>query len=164
MKIKLPGLIFFFLITGFAQAQSQLVTDTLGRLSAKFPSKPVSIPEDILVTKGSDSVSYVLSFTSLLQPGIDSATIESRTIMPEFYDDLKEMLEDGLKLKLEKFELGMFNGFRSYKTHSDSNNKEQVFIYAILIVDKMYTLMSIVPKGSSTKGKDLFFSSAMLVK
>ncbi len=135
------------------------------RISVKFPNEPKEVVAGTFITHDKDSVGYVLTVVDFVAvAGIDSVALAPMKDTPEFAAQLKQGMGSSLPgVTLDDFTLGKWKGFTSYTTKGiNSAQKTKMYLFMVLIGNKMYSLSAVVPDSRSTKGRDDFFASLTL--
>jgi hypothetical protein len=135
------------------------------RISVKFPGEPKEVIAGTFAAHDKDSVGYALTVVDFVTvAGIDSVTLAPMKDTPEFAAQLKQGMGSSLPgVTLDDFKIGKWKGFSSYTTTGvSSTQKTKMYMFMVLIGNKMYSLSSVVPDGRSAKGKDDFFASLTL--
>jgi hypothetical protein len=163
-------IIWLFIITfvsvTFVYAQDAWVHHMAdNRISVKFPNEPKEVMAGTFATHDKDSVGYALTVVDFVTvAGIDSVTLAPMKDTPQFAAQLKQGMGSSLPgFVLDDFIIGKWKGFTSYTTAGvNSAQKTKMYLFMVLIGNKMYSLSNVVPDGKSTKGCDQFFSSLTL--
>lgn len=135
------------------------------RISVKFPNEPKEVIAGTFATHDKDSVGYALTVIDFVTAaGIDSVTLAPMKDTPEFAAQLKQGIGSSLPgVVLDDFTIGKWKGFSSYSTAGvNSSQKTKMYMFMVLIGNKLYSLSTVAPAGKSTKGRDNFFSSLTL--
>jgi hypothetical protein len=166
MKKTLWLFIITFVCVTFVYAQDGWVSHKAdNRISVKFPDEPKEVVAGTFATHDKDSVGYALTVIDFVAvAGIDSVTLAPLKDTPQFAAQLKQGMGSSLPgVVLDDFTIGKWKGFTSYTTAGVSSaQKTKMYMFMVLIGNKMYSLSTVVPDGKSPKGRDNFFSSLTL--
>jgi len=153
----------------FALAQATWTTYKAdNRISVKFPNQPKEVIPGTFISLdkiGKDSVGYGITIVDFEKvAGIDSTALAPIKATPEFATQLKIGMKQSLPdIDLQDFKIGTWKGFTSYSTTGNSPSKKQtMYLFMVLVGNKMYSLSAIVPEAAVTAGRDQFFSSLTL--
>jgi hypothetical protein len=166
MKKTIGLFIITFVCVTIGYAQDGWVSHKAdNRISVKFPGEPKEVIAGTFATHDKDSLGYALTVVDFVTvAGIDSVTLAPMKDTPEFAAQLKQGMGSSLPgVALDDFTIGKWKGFTSYTTTGvSSTQKTKMYMFMVLIGNKMYSLSTVVPDGRSTKGRDNFFSSLTL--
>jgi hypothetical protein len=166
MKRTIWLFIITFVCVTFVYAQDGWVSHKAdNRISVKFPGEPKVVIAGTFATHDKDSLGYALTVIDFVAvAGIDSVTLAPLKDTPQFAAQLKQGMGSSLPgVVLDDFTIGKWKGFTSYTTAGvSSTQKTKMYMFMVLIGNKMYSLSTVVPDGKSSKGRDNFFSSLTL--
>ncbi len=135
------------------------------RISVKFPNEPKEVVAGTYAAHDKDSVAYVFTMVDfVVVANIDSVALAPMKDTPDFAAELKKGINASLpNVALEDFKIGKWKGFSSYSTTGvNSVQKTKMYMFMVLIGNKMYSLSAVVPDNVSTRGRDDFFASLAL--
>ncbi|MGZ3764913.1 MAG: hypothetical protein ACXVA2_09625 [Mucilaginibacter sp.] len=166
MKKILVILFALVFIVNLAHAQKDWVTYKIDNIvSVKFPGEPKESAKGSFTFTANDNTEYGISIEDFVaQLGIDSTRLAEDKNTPEFLSFMKEKIGSRLHdATIEDFEVDTWKGFTSYTNVVTGISKRvKMYIFMVLIGNKMYSLVAIIPDGVNTKVRDDFFSSLIL--
>src|ERR1700744_642124 len=116
------------------------------RISVKFPTLPQEVVAGTFASRDKDSLSYVLTVVDFVAvANIDSTALAPMKDKPEFTAQLKQGVGSSLpNVALDDFKISKWKGFTSYTTTGvNSKEKSKIYMFMILIGNKMYSLSTI---------------------
>lgn len=135
------------------------------RISVKFPNEPREEIAGTYTAHDKDSLSYILTVVDFVAvANIDSTALAPMKETPEFAAQLKQGINASLpNVTLEDFKIGAWKGHTSYTTSGvNGTQKLKLYMFMVLVGNKLYSLTSVVPDSATTKGRDDFFASLEL--
>jgi hypothetical protein len=158
-------LLFGSIIT---QAQTNWINYKVdNKISVKFPSKPIQISEETLLSANKDSTAMVsVSILDLAQTAqIDSAQLAKVKEDPAFVANLKDFMNSKSPyVKLEDFKIGKWNGYTNYTSMGVATDPRNKYHYVLMIIigTKLYLFNAILSATANAEIKDDYFSSITL--
>lgn len=149
----------------FANAQTGWVDHTGdNRISLKFPSEPKEVAAGSVAASDKDSVVYIFTIVDFVQvAGIDSVALAPMKNTPEFAEQLKTGLKQGLpNVTFDDFKLGTWKGFTSYTSTGIDPQKKKYDMLLVIIGNKLYSFSTVRSDGTGMEGHDRFLNSIVL--
>jgi hypothetical protein len=171
MKKTYYLLLFVLLLSAAAKAQTNWVTNNLDdKMSVKFPVVPKKTTTngiDVYTVRMNDSLAYsatMIDYNVLVH--LDSAAIAPVKDKQQFADQLRMgMASKKTNYTFGAITIGKWNTYTAYNMSAIENtSKNTLWVQAILIGSKMYTLSCRVPANMVTKNNEVFFASPQLLK
>jgi hypothetical protein len=166
MKRIFTLVIAAMLMVTIAQAQDNWVTQKVdARISIKFPGEPKQLSVGNFSFTDRDNVGYGISVVDfVVQLGVDSLRLAKDKTSPDFLNYMKETISESLHDgTIEDFKISTWKGFTSYSNIITGNiKKAKMYLFMVLIGNKMYSVTAIIPNSTSTKPRDDFFASLVL--
>lgn len=171
MKKERYLLLVVLLFPMLAIAQTNWVTQKLDdNLSIKFPLSPEKSTKsgaEVYVVKERDSIMYSAGIVDMKNVSrLDSASLVPLKDTQGFANGLtKTMAAQKPNYTFGNVNIGKWKTFTSYQIlGSEKTTKATLTVQMIFIGSKLYILSCRVPENVKTEKKDLFFSSATLLK
>jgi hypothetical protein len=150
----------------FAFAQTAWVTHKAdNRISVKFPAEPKEVIAGTFAVRDKDSVAYVFTVVDFVAvAGIDSTALAPMQDSPEFASQLKTGITSSLPgVAIDDFKVGKWKGHSSYTTSGvNSKDKSKMYMFMVLIGNKLYSLSAVIPEGKAITSRDEYFGSLTL--
>ena len=166
MKKLLALVIAALLTVTIVHAQAGWVSHKAdNRISVKFPNEPKEVIIGTFAAHDKDSVSYIFTVVDFVAvANIDSTALAPMQDTPEFAAQLKQGINSSLAgVALDDFTIGKWKGHSSYTTTGvNSAQKTKIYMFMVLVGNKMYSLSAVIPDGKTNKGRDDFFASLAL--
>lgn len=166
MKKIIPLIFLTFVSVTITFAQTAWVNHKAdNRISVKFPNEPKEVIAGTFASHDKDSVAYVFTVVDFVAvAGIDSTALAPMQDSPEFASQLKTGLSSSLPgVALDDFKVGKWKGHSSYTSSGvNSKDKSKMYMFMVLIGNKLYSLSAVIPDGKPVTGRDEFFASLSL--
>jgi hypothetical protein len=166
MKKIISLVILTFVIVTFALAQTTWVNHKAdNRISVKLPNEPKEIIAGTFVSRDKDSITYIFTVVDFVAvAGIDSTALAPMQDSPEFASQLKTGITSSLPdVSIDDFKVSKWKGHSCYTTTGvNSKDKSKMYMFMVLVGNKLYSLSTVIPDGKSAAGRDEFFASLTL--
>ncbi len=154
-------LLIAILTANIALGQSDWINYKIdSKLSVKLPAQPKPVKGGFFAMD-KDSLVY---FFLKADVGIDSVELMSLAPTAEFAEHYKMGVSQKMPgTRLGDVNIGKWNGYVCYNIAGvNDTNKKKIYIFVIVVGDKMYSFGTIIPGNKSEKGKDEFFNSLFI--
>lgn len=161
---KIAFLILVMFTVVIAKAQDGWITYKVDdKVSVKFPGEPMKSNNEIAFRDKYDLQYSISSEDLVAHLGIDSTRLAEDQKTQDFLDFLKKRISTNLHSGvIEDFKIDNWKGYTSYRSViTGTSRKAKMYIFMVLIGNKMYSLTAILYDYINPGTKEGFFHRSL---